>query len=222
MLALVVGAASAAPPHGSAQGAVARASLTAHVSERGNVAEVVAEYRLTGVSPGDPVPLSLLGVGGARVVALRSGDVDVALPDSAGRRLELTVPASRLEGGTGLILSYRVESVIRSVGGARRGHVPVAAVLWPPLEARPGIFSAELHLPRDWRVTEAFPTGLRVRGTDPSALEAQLAVVPSVVSFRARVGQGGMLGPLALLDLAAGVVLVAVGWVVWRRLRKGP
>jgi hypothetical protein len=67
-------------------------------------------------------------------------------------------------------------------------------------------------------VAEAFPTGLRPTDT-PDVWAVELAVVPAVLSLRARTDGRWRPGLPALLDVAAVLVVVAFSVVGLRHLR---
>ncbi len=228
---------------GSAPGSRRRRPATGGTA-RGDTADVTLEYRFSGVAPGEGVPLSFLRFGEARLSALRVAGVRVTPPAAPGLRTTLEVPAgadrpagagARDPGGgydaesasagtvgprAGLALRYRVARPIARDGASLRVHVPVLSVPWPPAEARPGTFHAEVRVPPDWKVTQVFPTGLRASAADPELLVGDLPVVPSVITVRAREGSGGLPTLPVVLDVLAALALAVVSWTGWRHLRS--
>jgi hypothetical protein len=97
-------------------------------------------------------------------------------------------------------------------------HVPVLNVALPPEAASPGLFHAELRLPSGWRVAEGFPTGLRAAEA-ADVWTVELAVVPAVVSLRARTDGRWRPALKDLLDVAALVLVAGFSLMGWRHLR---
>ncbi len=133
------------------------------------------------------------------------------------------LPITTGSGPSGPVVatSYAVTGAVTEEGARVRGHIPVLSVDLPPEAATPGLFRAELRLPPDWRVAEGFPTGLDATGT-PGVYAVDLAVVPAVLSFRARSDGRWRPGLPALLDVAAVLLVAAFSVVGWRHLRDAP
>lgn len=210
----------------AAQETVRSARLLADFTEGGREAEVTVEYVVEGVT-GAPLPLELLRFGSARVEALRVEEPAGALTlgdAPRGRRMvgEVTLDEAPEDGTARLRLRYRLRGLLTDDGGDFRAHVPLLVLARPPGEAMPGLFHAEVRVPARWRLSEAFPTGLE--GGEAAAgvrgYEVDLQVVPSVVSFRGRADGTWRPGLPLVLDLGAGLLLLAFAVVGARHLRS--
>jgi hypothetical protein len=203
-----------------AQAKVGSARLQADLTGAGRAAAVRLEYTLSGVAAGDSVAVTLLDFGLAIPLEVRVGEAGeaVRVPVSLGaaRRARLPVQAAG-DGGARLVVAYTIPLPPDAGRGTAVAHLPLLTVDGPSEGARPGLFQAEVHVPPEWTVTEAFPTGLAPAGAD-GALRAGLPVVPSVVTVRFRTGgDRGVPLPLAL-NVVAGVCIALVGIAGWRQL----
>ncbi|HSW30348.1 MAG TPA: hypothetical protein VLH75_12765 [Longimicrobiales bacterium] len=206
-----------------AQAKVASARLQADLTGAGGEAAVRLEYTLSGVAAGDSVAVTLLDFGLAIPLEVRVGDAGeaVRVPVSLGaaRRTRLPVAAAP-DGGARLVVSYTVPLPPDAGRGTAVAHLPLLTVDGPSESARPGLFQAEVRVPREWTVTEAFPTGLGPDGPG-GALRAQLPVVPSVVTLRFRTGSDKGIPLPLVLNIFAGACIALVGIAGWRQLAPG-
>lgn len=207
------------------QGSVRSARMVVDLSDAGSGARVRLEYLLDGVPDGTALGLSVLRFGSARVEDVRAGNMAVALRALPGVAAAATVTAEATDApeSARVVLSYVVtDPVTEDVEGALRGYLPVLSLDLPPEEARPGLFQAELRLPGSWRLSEAFPTGLTSTGVpdETGRWGVDLAVVPSVVSFRAHPDARWHPGLPLILDLLAGGILLLFASVGWGHLRR--
>lgn len=216
------------PSPGAAQDAestVRSAHLMALVEADGTV-RVSLEYGLDPMGA-DEVPIVLLGFGDATVdvVHVLGGDSSIVMWPASGSRRAAAIAADlpRSVEGDRMVLRYRVENALSFDGETVRGHVPVAAVDWKPVQgggAEDGpVFTAEVALPPEWVLTESFPTGLKAADGE-TAHRVTLPAVPAVVSFRARTDGRWRPGfPLAI-DLIALLIFVSFSFVGWRHLSR--
>ena len=201
--------------------AVVRADLTDPAAG----ARVRVEYTLAGAEVGRPVPATVLTFGSARPENLRVGSrgMSADFAPGPGRAWTVLLPTEADAPGVARVVAeYTVPQPIALDGGAMRGHVPILTLDRPPEEARPGLFRGELALPAGWRVSEAFPTGLREAGPPDGGartLAAELPVVPSTLSFRARADGRWHPGLPFVLDVLAALVIVGFSFVGWRHVR---
>ena len=177
------------------------------------------EYRLGGVAAGDSVRVTLLDYGLGVPPEIRIGEAGTAgtlrVAQGAARRARIPVETAP-DGGGRVVVGYRVPVPARAdVPVVVR--VPVLTVDGPAEANRPALFRADLRVPTEWKVVEAFPSGL-VAGAGAGVLRAELGVVPSVVTLRVRTdGRRAASLPLALNVLAAAcVALVSIAG--WRQL----
>jgi hypothetical protein len=204
-----------------AQATVRSARLEAELE--GGRATVRVEYVLAGAAPGDTVGVSLLDFGAGLPQEISVGGagepVRLGAAGSGAQRARLPLEA----GATGearLVAAYSVLVPDGRGAGALVARVPVLSVELPAEAARPGLFHAEVRVPEDWRIAEAFPTGLGSAGAG-EALVVDLPVVPSVVTLRFRTdGAWGFPLPLAL-NLAVAACLAVVVYAGWRQLAPG-
>jgi hypothetical protein len=184
--------------------------------------EVRMEYELNGVEPGASVPVSLLDFGGARAEGFLLGAARVAapLPERHGAARSGAWAVEAGPGGRAVLrVEYRVPATGADGSGRILSHLPVLVVELAPEAARPGLFRGRVRAPPDWVVTEGFPTGLAAGG-EAGTFDVELAVVPSVVTLRARAdGRSALALPL-VLDLVALAVLLLTAVVGWRHMRE--
>ncbi len=111
---------------------------------------------------------------------------------------------------------YLIRDAVARDGDDLRVHVPVLVVAAPPADDVVDVFHAEVLVPDAWRVSEGFPSGL---DADAEARWiADLAVVPSVVSLRARADGAWRPGVPLAIDVTASLVLLVFGLFGWRHL----
>ncbi|MDH5589206.1 MAG: hypothetical protein OEZ65_01995 [Gemmatimonadota bacterium] len=223
--ALFLAAAVLAPPRTPVEGQGWVRSVGMEVSLLSGTGDAVVEmtYDFGGVAAGDPVPFRILAFAGAQVDTVEFGWRDggaarsVPLVPVRGALDTLTIPWDVGPEGIPLRVRYHVADAVEAEGaGMLRIHLPVLAPAWPPQEAEPGLFRARVPVPPEWVVTESFPTSLSGGGGEPSIT---LAVVPSVVTLRVRIGDArGVTLPL-ILDAAALAVLLVFAGLGWRHLR---
>jgi len=204
-----------------AQGAVRAVHLVADLTAGDGAARVRVEVALDSVVPGAAVDATALEFAGARVEGVRAGREGEALatsrPRSLAGKVRLPVVAAPDARGGEVVAAYTVPGAVREDGPRVRVHVPVLGVDLPPEAASPGLFHAELRLPPGWRVAEGFPTGLRA-ADEPGVWTVDLAVVPAVLSLRARADGRWRPGVPALLDAVAVLLIGAFSVIGWRHL----
>lgn len=185
-------------------------------------AQVILEVEVEHADGTETLPASLLDFGGTRLadLALGSAGAPAALRQDRGvsRVGAVTVEPGPTSETRLVLATYRVRGAVGRRGASLRAHVPVLSVDRPPTAATPGFFRAELRLPPEWSVTEGFPSGLRPMDR-PGLYEVDLSVVPAVISFRGRVDGAWRPGVPLLLDILAGVLLLAFSAVGFRHLR---
>jgi hypothetical protein len=168
----------AAPPGGQ----LVRAQLTADLTSAADIA-VQLQYTMRVDSGAERVPLALLRWRGVSVDELQASvqGEPVALQfTEQGRRTSgwIELPSRLQQRELHIELQYHV----RSAAPGPRVRIPVLAVLWPPADARPGVFTAEVRMRSERRAARAFPTSLRsVPAGGP--YHASLQVVPSIIAF---------------------------------------
>lgn len=193
---------------------VVSARLTAEVVEGSAAVEVRIAYELDG-APDGPVRLEALGFGAATAESVEVEGVaaPITLAAESGSMRAATVDAPA-DGR--LLLRYRVPAAVEIDGPVVRVRLPVVVVDLPPATAGGPVFESSLEIPREWSVSESFPTGLRLVD---GALTGELAVVPSVVSVRGRTDGAWRPGLATTFDGLALLILVGFGVVGWRHLR---
>jgi hypothetical protein len=146
--------------------------------------------------------------------------VPTTLPDRHGAARSGTWAVEAGPDGRAVLrVEYQIPRAGADGGGRIVSHLPVLVVELAPEAARPGLFQGRVRVPADWAVTEGFPTGLAA-GDEAGTYAVELAVVPSVVTVRARAdGRGGVALPL-VLDLVALAALLLTAVVGWRHMRE--
>ncbi|HSG07975.1 MAG TPA: hypothetical protein VLA36_06445 [Longimicrobiales bacterium] len=197
-------------------------SFAADLAAAPGAAFVRVEYELSGVRPGDSVPVSVLDFGRAVAEDFRVGarGVPMELSGRHGAARSGSWPvAAGAEGRAVLAVTYQVPGAGEDEDGRIVSHLPVLIVDRAPEEARPGFFRGSVQVPADWRVTEGFPTGL-ASGGEAGRYDVELSVLPAVVTLRARSdGRRTVALPLAL-DLVALSVLLITAVAGWRHMRE--
>jgi len=207
----------------AAQTTVRSTRLSVDLSAEDGTADVRVEYVLS-LEGSETLRFELLGFGDATSGAFRLGagpdGTPIPLEPRSGslRAAELTPALPAAGSALRLVARYQVANAVERHGADVRVHVPVLRLAVPPEDGVPDLFSAELRLPGGWVVSESFPTGLRAAADGRHAV--QLAVVPSVVSVRARSDGTWRPGLSLVLDLLAGLAVIAVGVRGWRHLRR--
>ncbi len=224
MRTLVLGlgcAALCAPGSAHAQVAVRSVHMVADLTGGDGGARVRVEYVLAPDTARE-VGATALELAGARMenVHLERDGAPLAIgrPRPLAGVVRLPVTAGPDPTARGVVAAYAVTGAVRADGPRVRAHVPVLSVDLPPEAASPGLFRAEVRVPPGWRVAEGFPTGLRATDT-PGVYAVELAVVPAVVSFRARSDGRWRPGLPAVLDALAVLVIVGSSVIGWRHLR---
>lgn len=217
--AVTAGALTLAPAPALGQAVVTSARLSADLGGAPGGAAVRMEYALSGVSAGDSVAVTLLDFGLPVSLEVRVGDADavVRVPVALGAAHRARLPVEAAPGGGArLVVRYRVPLPAQAQAGSGVAHVPVLTVDAKTEPSRSGLFQAEVRVPSEWTVTEAFPTALARPGAG-GTLRAGLPVVPSVVTLRFRQGSRGVSLPL-LANVLAAACLALVGIAGWRQL----
>ena len=194
----------------------------------GDRVQVAITYVVRTTPGSRDVPLAglLFGVDLSSVQASVAGtDIPIPIASSPDGRITGSVPlgaAAADEGPVSFVLRYEVSEVAPASPDLRELRAPVLAVMWPPVEAVPGVFSAEVFLPSELTVLASFPADFREAQDAGEAggrrYVADLPVLPALLSLRVTEG-GGRLGITALLDFAVLVLLGAVVVGGWRYLR---
>lgn len=112
--------------------------------------------------------------------------------------------------------TYVVNNASITRGESVLAHIPVLTVALPPPRDAGNVFHAEVRVPSSWSVSEGFPAGLRP--DDAGRYTVDLPVAPSVISVRARTDGAWRPGVPLLLDVAAGLILLAFLFIAWQRL----
>lgn len=200
--------------------------VSAQLSDDVGDARVRIEYVVAGAQAGRTISATILSFGVAPAVDLTVGAAGVAASfrPGPGRAQVVDLPVEMDPSGEGrVIVEYTVPSPVSAHGEALRGHLPILSLDRVPEEARPSLFSAEMTLPAGWTVAEAFPTGMH-RVHDQAGATAtyavQLQVVPATLSFRAFTSGGWHPGLPLILDVLAGLVILAFSFAGWRHLRE--
>lgn len=221
---LLAGAAAvlALPGLAAGQGSVHAATMSADLTAAPGVTRVRMEYQLNGVRPGASVPVSLLDFGDARaegfLIGVAAAPATLAERHGAARSGDWAVEAGA-DGGAVLRVEYEVPRTAADGSGRIVSHLPLLTVDLAPEAARPGLFQGRIRVPPDWAVTEGFPTTLSP-GDEAGTFAVELAVVPSVVTVRARAdGRSALALPL-VLDLVALAVLLVTAVAGWRHMRE--
>lgn len=190
-----------------------------------DVADASAAVRITLELSGlraEDVPLTVraLGFHGAVPERLEVEGRAVALDASAPRTTvgRIAVEPDR-DGRATVALRYRVAGAVDLGGADARVRIPLLAPAFPPAASGPGLFEATLRAPAEWRVTEGFPSTLRPGGSD-GVWRVDLAVVPAMVSFRARTDGRWRPGLAGWLDVLALTALVGFFVVAGHHLAR--
>lgn len=195
----------------------------------GDAARVRVDYRLRGGGLETArVPFTVLELGGGRVTGLaaRAAGVplDVVWGEGRGQRRSGTIrlpgsgPVQAGDGAMDIVVTYTVRGAL---GRSGRAVVPVVAVAWPPAEALPGTFRAEVRPPKGLEAYDVFPAGLRA---DPGeeggdVYRTELPVLPSILAFSTTAERPWLTLALAL-DTGVVLVLLVLGWAGVRYLRR--
>lgn len=195
---------------------VAAARLSAAVDPATGRADVTIAY---GVSDGAATSVRIealdFGPAAVREVRLEGVGSPVVLDAESGRLRAAELPVA--SPGDSMVVTYTVEGAVEGGGADVRLRVPVVVVDLPPHTADGPVFHAVIDVPDGWAVSGSFPTGLSE--TADGAWEVDLAVVPSLVSLRARTDGIWRPGLPVVLDGLALVVLLAFGLFGVRHLR---
>jgi hypothetical protein len=207
----------------AAQGLVRSARFEVHLTANDGSATVRAEYDLDLPDTRALIPLEVLGFGDATVDDFTVGGASdrLVLWPASGTRRVATVWLDGQGGGAGrarLVLRYRVATAVRGADAEAHTLVPLLGVAWPPASGATGVFSAELRVPDGWRLSDAFPSGLRPDAD--GVYRVELPVVPAVVRFEVRTDGAWQPGLALVLDVLAGLILIAFGVVGFRHMRS--
>jgi hypothetical protein len=189
----------------------------------GDRAHVAITYVVQATPESREVPLAGLLFGDAEIssvqVSIAGTESPVPITHRPGERMRASIPLGITaldEGPISFVLRYEVSGAAPSAG-VRELRVPVLAVMWPPAEALPGIFRAELLLAPGLTVLGSFPADLR-EAEAGGRYVTELPVLPALLSLRVTDG-GGRLRVTTILNTA---VLVLLGVVLvggWRYLK---
>lgn len=171
--------------------------------------------------PREPVSFDLLGFDDASVDAVTmNGDESIVLWPTVGSHKALTVYLPEVLNGNSLpvTFAYRVVRAVEDRDGVLMVRVPLLNGPTAPLANEGGDFNAEVRLPENWSVTDAFPSGLRSRADGVRVVS--LPVVPAVVRFRARTDGRWRPGVPLLFDVLTVLILVGFATFGWRHLRE--
>ncbi|HSM59906.1 MAG TPA: hypothetical protein VK849_03870 [Longimicrobiales bacterium] len=219
LAAALAGCAGLTPPV-AAQETVRSVRMSADLTRGG--ATVTVEVELEGARPGATLSATILDFGEASAAELAVGSDGApgALSVLQGTARSATLPVEPgAVGSQWVVATYQVAHAVTVDGPWLRAHVPVLSVDRAPAEARPGLFRAELRVPPEWSVTEGFPSRFAT-SDEPGVYAVELPVVPSVISFRGRSDGAWRPGVPLLLDLLAGVIILAFSTVGLRHLRR--
>jgi hypothetical protein len=195
-----------------------------------DIVRVSIRYR---VEPGDgplEIPLAGLLFGGAKLSEVRTvlagSTRAIDLSHSPGGRVTGSIPLSqvpRADEPISLELLYDVAQAGSASGGSDRvWRIPILAVTWPPVEARPETFTLEALIPTEYTLLESFPTGLRYGGENGRRTRyvTTVPVVPALVSLRVTEGERRMT-VTGLLNVAVPILLFGgMSILGWRYLKK--
>lgn len=195
----------------------------------GDPAQVTITYVVRPAPGTDAVPLAGLLFGGVELRSVRvrvaGSTAPIVLDRTDAGRVTGSIPllGSALgEMAISLVVSYEVMGASSEAEGVLDARVPILAVTWPPAEALPGTFTAEVLLPGGLTVFESFPADLREAGEagDVVRYVTELPVLPSLLSIRAAEG-GRLLTTTTLMDVAVLILLGSVALMGWAYLRRG-
>lgn len=245
MLAGIAGAALAAPAPARAQSpALASARATVHVPADGSGPRVEATYTIAAAAGADTLPLRTPEFAGARATRVEvsvdgfpaaladpgadttAEDMPATLAGAGGDAGMLLVPvppaAARGDGEFTVDIRYRVDRPVTTGDGRFDMVVPLVLPDAPPIAAPEDFFTAEVRLPADYAVVEAFPTVPRAvaSGDGPTRHTFALQVAPAMLRWRGRIGDPPVVTFGRVVDLAtAGVVLLlsVLGYLALRR-----
>lgn len=205
----------------TSQWRVASARMVVELIDADGAATVRVDYLLVGGLPGSAVPLQLLGFAAATTEEVTvAGLGDVILWPASGSLRAASFSAPDHDPGSPLRLSvgYRIAHAVEGEGPVLRVRIPVAVVPLPTAEGVEAPFEARVRLPNGWTLSEAFPSGFRADSAGDQVVS--LAVIPSVVGFRANTDGQWRLGFPLVVHLLMATILIAFGWRGLRHLRK--
>ena len=195
-----------------------------------DVVRVSIRYRVQPVDGLSEVPLAGLLFGGSELSGVRVVVADLArtieLSRSPGGRVTGSIPLSRFpatDEPISLELLYDVIQAGSHADGVWRWRIPILAVMWPPLFARPTTFTLEALIPAEYSLLESFPTNLRDAGEDGARRRyvTEAPVVPALVSLRVAEGKGRMTAA-GFLNVAVPILLFgSMSILGWRYLKEG-
>lgn len=200
---------------------VRSARMVADLAPDDGAAEVRIEYVLDVAGPSE-LRFELLGFGDADAPGFWLGARDTGIPvtlereTGSMRSAEFTMSLAEGTEEHRFEVHYLIRDAVAREGESLVAHVPVLVVAAPPSPEVIPAFEVEVLVPEAWRVSEGFPSGLT--RSEPGRWGVDLAVVPSVVSLRARADGVWRPGLPLLLDVLALGILLGFGWVGWRHL----
>ena len=200
--------------------AVRTTRVSADVSETDLSADVRIVFSLEWVGPADAetatvdLRLELLGFAAATADSLFIDGRSHRLETTVGDHKSVGIPLR--PGQRELTVLYRVDRAVEADGTALRGRIPLVTGPPPPAESGGDGFVADLRLPEEWRIADAFPSGLRA---DPDGgYGVSLPAVPAMIGFRARSDGTWRPGFPFLIDLLTLGVLIVFAGAGWRHL----
>lgn len=174
-------------------------------------------YDLRVPAGANDVPVAAVLFAGAAIEDASGDGVPLSL--TGARRSTGTMPVRRSDTARELSIqvAYRVRlasPVLDEGSSPQRIRVPVLAVLWPPMEATPGRFSAEIELPSGLNARPVFPAAAQAgsAGAARPGLYATLPVVPALVAFD--VGMGDDAG-FVFWGLFVAFLTIVILYALW-------
>jgi hypothetical protein len=204
----------------AAQGHLVRSEF--HAELAGSLpAQVRLRYEIRPDSTAASIPVSLLRFGGASIESLRArlagNEIPVQLREESPAILRGEVPLGTMaRSEVTLEFEYTV-----SVTEAGRVRLPLVAVLWPPEQARPSLFTGNVNVESRFEIYHAFPATLRSGEVNGSIrrLVFAMPVLPAVIAFD-RATDPPAVTLAGALDAAVVLLTLAFCGVLWLQFRR--
>jgi hypothetical protein len=204
----------------AAQGHLVRGEF--HAELAGSLpAQVRLRYEVRPDTGAASIPVSLLRFGGSSVESLRARVMGIEAPVL----LREESPAI-LRGEVPLGTTARAELTLEfeySVNVTESGRVrlPLVAVLWPPEQARPSLFTGDVNVESRFPIYNAFPASLRSGEVNGSVrrLVFAMPVLPAVIAFD-RATDPPAVTLAGALDAAVVLLTLAFCGVLWLQFRR--